>query len=239
MIFPAIDLYKGQSVRLYKGDYQEVTLINKDPVSQSQDISKVVKQLHLVDLNGAKEGTPENFEIIKQIRQNFTGFLELGGGIRDYKTAQRYLNLGIDRIIIGSAAIEDPNLVKQLLNEFGSKRIVIGIDGKDGKVAVNGWINQSQIKMSDLVSEMSKFGAKYFIVTDVERDGTMTGPNLDLLMSLTQKLPQINLVASGGVRDLRDLHQLKALGIKDVIIGKALYEKTITLEQIAEVENVS
>lgn len=239
MIFPAIDLYKGQSVRLYKGDYQEVTLINKDPVEQAKEIFKNVQQLHLVDLNGAKSGLPENFEIIKQIRQNFTGFLELGGGIRDYKIAKKYLDLGIDRIIIGSAAIENPELVKQLLKDFGGDRIVIGIDGKNGKVAVNGWIDQSQIKMSDLISEMSNFGAKSFIVTDVERDGTMTGPNLDLLMNLSQKLPQINLVASGGIRDLRDLHQLKALGIRDVIIGKALYEKTITLEQIAEVENVS
>jgi len=239
MIFPAIDLYKGQSVRLFKGDYKEVTLINKDPVAQAKEIFQTVKQLHLVDLNGAKSGVPENLEIIKQIRQNFGGFLELGGGIRDYNTAKEYLDMGIDRIIIGSAAIEDPKLVKKLLNEYGGDRIVIGIDGKDGKVAVNGWLDQSQIKMSDLISEMVNFGAKSFIVTDVNRDGTMTGPNLDLLMSLTQKLPQINVVASGGVRDLRDLHQLKALGIRDVIIGKALYENTITLEQIAEVENVS
>ncbi|MFD1419303.1 1-(5-phosphoribosyl)-5-[(5-phosphoribosylamino)methylideneamino]imidazole-4-carboxamide isomerase [Companilactobacillus keshanensis] len=239
MIFPAIDLYKGQSVRLFKGDYKEVTLINKDPVEQAKEIFQTVRQLHLVDLNGAKTGAPENIEIIKQIRQNFGGFLELGGGIRDYKTAKGYLDMGIDRIIIGSAAIEDPKLVKKLLKEYGGDRIVIGIDGKDGNVAVNGWIDQSQIKMSDLISEMVNFGAKSFIVTDVNRDGTMTGPNLDLLMSLTQKLPNINIVASGGVRDLRDLHQLKALGIHDVIIGKALYEKTITLEQIAEVENAS
>lgn len=239
MIFPAIDLYKGQSVRLYKGDYEKVTLIDNDPVAQAKKIFTKVPQLHLVDLNGAKTGSPENFEIIKQIRENFPGFIELGGGIRNYQTAQRYLKLGIDRIILGSAAIEDAALVKKLLAEFGSDRIVIGIDGKNGKVAVNGWIDQSQIKMTDLILEMSNFGAKSFIVTDVDRDGTMTGPNLDLLMSLSQRLPQINLVASGGVRDAKDLHQLKALGIKDVIIGKALYEKTITLEEIAEVENVS
>lgn len=237
MIFPAIDLHNGQSVRLFKGDYQKITLINKDPVKQSQDIlSAGVNQLHLVDLDGAKVGQPKNYEVIKKIRQNFTGFLELGGGIRDYKTAKEYLDLGIDRIIIGSAAIEEPQFVKDLLKKYGGERIVIGVDGNDGKVAVNGWIEQSDISMENLIKVMVDSGAKHFIVTDVSRDGTMTGPNLDLLWKLKQDIPQVNLVASGGIRDLRDLHQLKAFGLVDVIIGKALYEGSITLEQIAEVE---
>lgn len=237
MILPAIDLHNGQSVRLYQGDYQQVTLINKDPVIQAENIYATgVHQLHLVDLDGAKSGQVENYLIIKKIRQKFQGFLELGGGIRDQKTAKTYLDMGIDRVIIGSAALEDPDMVKELLQQYGAERIVIGVDGKDGKVAVNGWLEQSDVSMEQLIKEMINYGAKSFIVTDVKRDGTMEGPNLDLLMKLTQKLPQANIVASGGVRDLKDLHNLKALGIRDVIIGKALYEKTITLENIAEVE---
>lgn len=237
MILPAIDLHNGQSVRLYQGDYQQVTLINKDPVIQAENIYATgVHHLHLVDLDGAKSGQVENYLIIKKIRQKFQGFLELGGGIRDQKTAKTYLDMGIYRVIIGSAALEDPDMVKELLQQYGAERIVIGVDGKDGKVAVNGWLEQSDVSMEQLIKEMIKYGAKSFIVTDVKRDGTMEGPNLDLLMKLTQKLPQANIVASGGVRDLKDLHNLKALGIRDVIIGKALYEKTITLENIAEVE---
>lgn len=240
MIFPAIDLKDGQSVRLFKGDYQKVTLINEDPIKQAQMIfDSGVHQLHLVDLDGAKTGQPENLETIKKLRQKFAGFLELGGGIRDYKTAQQYLELGIDRIIIGSAALKSPQLVKRLLSEYGGKRIVIGIDGKNGKVAIDGWLDQSEVLMTTLIKAMMKYQAQSFIVTDVDRDGTMKGPNLDLLMSLKQEIPGINIVASGGIRNLQDLHNLKALGIADVIIGKALFEQTITLKQIAEVqENV-
>ncbi|AKP68155.1 1-(5-phosphoribosyl)-5-[(5-phosphoribosylamino)methylideneamino]imidazole-4-carboxamide isomerase [Companilactobacillus ginsenosidimutans] len=238
MIFPAIDLHNGQSVRLYQGDYNKVTLINNDPVAQAKDIyAKGVKQLHLVDLDGAKTGRPENYTIISDIRKNFSGFLELGGGIRDDKIARMYLDLGVDRIIIGSAALENPDFVKDLLKKYGGDRIVIGVDGSNGKVAVNGWLEQSDVLMEDLIQTMMDFGGKSFIVTDVARDGTMEGPNLDLLMHLSQKLPEANLVASGGIRNLKDLHNLKALSITDVIIGKALYEKTITLEDIAEVEN--
>lgn len=238
MIFPAIDLHNGQSVRLYQGDYDQVTLINDDPVAQAKNIlDQGVKQLHLVDLDGAKTGKPENYTVISDIRHSFKGFLELGGGIRDEKIARMYLDLGIDRIIIGSAAIEKPQLVKKLLKEYGGDRIVIGVDGNNGQVAVNGWLEQSNVKMEDLIQEMMDYQAKSFIVTDVARDGTMQGPNLDLLMELSQKLPKANLVASGGIRGLKDLHNLKALGIRDVIIGKALYEQTITLKDIAEVES--
>ncbi|WP_334330059.1 1-(5-phosphoribosyl)-5-[(5-phosphoribosylamino)methylideneamino]imidazole-4-carboxamide isomerase [Companilactobacillus sp. HBUAS59699] len=236
MIFPAIDLHNGQSVRLFKGNYKQVTLINKDPLEQVKKIASYeVNQLHIVDLDGAKLGKPQNYQIIKEIRQNFSGFIEAGGGIRNYQTAQNYLELGIDRIIIGSAAIEEPAFVKSLLREYGSDRIVISVDGVNGKVAVNGWLEQLNVEMESLIKVMAESGAKHFIVTDVSRDGTMTGPNLDLLFKLKQDMPQINFIANGGIRDLRDLHHLKAFGLTDVIIGKGLYEGTITLEQIAKV----
>lgn len=237
MIFPAIDLKNGQSVRLYQGDYQAVTTINEEPIQQALEINKAgIKQLHLVDLDGAKSGQPENLPMIKQIRQNFRGFLELGGGIRTYQIAQQYLNLGIDRIVIGSAALKNPQLVKQLLDDFGSQKIAIGIDGKNGQVATEGWLEQSDVKMSSLISKMNEFGAENFIVTDVSRDGAMQGPNLDLLTNLREAIPQVNLIASGGIRNVEDLKALQKMGIEESIIGKALFEKTISLSQILEVE---
>jgi len=237
MIFPAIDLKNGQSVRLFQGNYQAVTTINEEPIQQALQIdTSGINQLHLVDLDGAKSGQPENFTTIKQIRQSFKGFLELGGGIRTYQIAQQYLELGIDRIVIGSAALKNPQLVKQLLNDFGKQKIAIGIDGKNGQVATEGWLEQSNVKMTDLISKMNEFGAQNFIVTDVSRDGTMQGPNLDLLANLKEELPQVNLIASGGIRNVEDLKALKKMGIEESIIGKALFEKTISLAQILEVE---
>jgi phosphoribosylformimino-5-aminoimidazole carboxamide ribotide isomerase len=237
MIFPAIDLKNGQSVRLFQGNYQAVTTINEEPIQQALQIdASGINQLHLVDLDGAKSGQPENFTTIKQIRQSFKGFLELGGGIRTYQIAQQYLELGIYRIVIGSAALKNPQLVKQLLNDFGKQKIAIGIDGKNGQVATEGWLEQSNVKMTDLISKMNEFGAQNFIVTDVSRDGTMQGPNLDLLANLKEELPQVNLIASGGIRNVEDLKALKKMGIEESIIGKALFEKTISLAQILEVE---
>ena len=237
MIFPAIDLKAGQSVRLYQGDYAQTTLINADPVVQAQQINAAgLQQLHLVDLDGAKSGQPENLATVTAIRQAFDGVLELGGGIRSYDLAQRYLELGVDRLILGSAALTDPALVRRLLQDFGGDRIVIGVDGQNGQVAINGWLEQSQTKMSTLIAQMMMSGAKNFIVTDVARDGTMQGPNLDLLAQLHAKLPAANLVASGGIRDLADVQALQALGIRDAIIGKALYEGTVTLDELAGVD---
>jgi len=237
MIFPAIDLKAGQSVRLYQGDYNQTTLINADPVVQAQQITAAgLRQLHVVDLDGAKSGQPENIATVTAIRAAFNGILELGGGIRSYDLAQRYLKLGVDRLILGSAALTDPALVQQLLADFGGDRIVIGVDGQNGQVAINGWLEQSQTKMSQLIATMMASGAKHFIVTDVARDGTMTGPNVALLAQLQAKLPNANLVASGGIRNLTDVQTLQAMGIRDVIIGKALYEGTVTLAELAEVD---
>ncbi|MDN6967318.1 1-(5-phosphoribosyl)-5-[(5-phosphoribosylamino)methylideneamino]imidazole-4-carboxamide isomerase [Oenococcus sp. UCMA 17063] len=236
MIFPAIDLHAGRSVRLYQGDLNRATLVNPDPVAQAQQINAAgLHQLHLVDLDGAMTGQPENYPTISAIRTAFNGMLELGGGIRNYELATRYLKLGIDRLILGSTALTNPALVKRLLAEFGGDRIVIGIDGQNGYVAINGWLDQSQMKMSRLMKLMFASGAKNFIVTDVARDGTMQGPNLELYRALHVKLPIANLIASGGIRNLLDIQTLQELGLSDIIIGKALAVGTITLVDLAEV----
>ena len=234
MIFPAIDLQDGRSVRLYKGDFAQETVINPDPVGQAKQYEDAkVGALHLVDLDGAKAGKPVNVDIVKAVRKAFTGILEIGGGIRDKAAVDLYLGLGVDRVILGSVALKNPELTKQVIAEYGAERIVIGVDGKNGKVAAEGWLDQSDVPMTDLIGAMVKGGAKYFIVTDVDRDGTMQGANEDLLGNLQKEFPTARIVASGGVRNLEDIKSLEAKGVMDSIVGKALYEGTITLEEIA------
>lgn len=235
MIFPAIDLQDGRSVRLYKGDFAQETVINPDPVDQAKQYEDAkVGALHLVDLDGAKAGQPVNVDIVKAVRQAFTGILEIGGGIRNKAAVDLYLGLGVDRVILGSVALKNPELTKQVIAEYGAERIVIGVDGKNGKVAAEGWLDQSNVPMTDLIGAMIEGGAKCFIVTDVDRDGTMQGANEDLLGDLQKEFPTARIVASGGVRNLADIKSLEAKGVKDSIVGKALYEGTITLEEIAE-----
>ena len=245
MIFPAIDLQDGRSVRLYKGDFAKETIINPDPVDQaSQYEAAGVGALHLVDLDGAKAGKPVNVDIVKRVRAAFTGVLEIGGGIRDKAAVDLYLEMGVNRVILGSVALKNPELTKQVIAEYGPERIVIGVDGKNGKVAAEGWLDQSDVPMTDLIGAMVAAGAKRseerrvgkecnFIVTDVDRDGTMQGANEDLLGSLQDQFPTARIVASGGVRNLEDIKNLEQRGVVDSIVGKALYEGTITLEEIA------
>ena len=234
MIFPAIDLQDGRSVRLYKGDFAKETIINPNPVDQaSQYESAGVGALHLVDLDGAKAGKPVNVDIVKNVRAAFTGILEIGGGIRDKAAVDLYLEMGVNRVILGSVALKNPELTKEVVAEYGAERIVIGVDGKDGKVAAEGWLDQSDVPMTDLIGAMVAAGAKYFIVTDVDRDGTMQGANEALLSSLQDQFPTARIVASGGVRNLEDIKNLEKCGVVDSIVGKALYEGTITLEEIA------
>ena len=231
MIFPAIDLQDGRSVRLYKGDFAKETIINPDPVDQaSQYEAAGVGALHLVDLDGAKAGKPVNVDIVKRVRAAFRGVLEIGGGIRDKDAVDLYLEMGVNRVILGSVALKNPELTKQVIAEYGPERIVIGVDGKNGKVAAEGWLDQSDVPMTDLIGAMVAAGAKYFIVTDVDRDGTMQGANEDLLGSLQEQFPTARIVASGGVRHLEDIKNLEKRGVVDSIVGKALYEGTITLD---------
>lgn len=235
MIFPAIDLQNGRSVRLYKGDFEKETIINPDPVDQAQQYEAAgVQALHLVDLDGAKAGKPVNTDVAKRVRAAFSGILEIGGGIRDEAAVKLYMDMGIDRIILGSVALKNPELTKNLLKTYGGERIVIGVDGFDGKVATEGWLEQSDVTMSALISVMMEAGAKHFIVTDVNRDGTMQGANEDLLESLQKEFPNGNIIASGGIRNADDIRSLQSKGIKDSVLGKALYEGTITLEEIAD-----
>lgn len=238
MIFPAIDLQKGQSVRLYQGDFNQSRLVDGKPAKQAAVINQQgINRLHLVDLDGAKVGRPQNLSTVRQITEQFQGMIEIGGGIRDTETINRYLSLKISRVILGSVALENPQFTKEALQQFGSDQIAIGVDGSNGKVATEGWLDQSVTPMADLISEMIQAGAKNFIVTDVAKDGTMTGPNLNLLSSLQSQFPKANIIASGGIRNLADIKALQKAGIKDMIAGMSLAQGTLTLQEVKEVND--
>ncbi|MBW1606410.1 1-(5-phosphoribosyl)-5-[(5-phosphoribosylamino)methylideneamino]imidazole-4-carboxamide isomerase [Lactobacillus sp. Sy-1] len=236
MIYPAIDLKSGNSIRLYQGDYDQSTLINADPLDQARSISASgINALHVVDLDGAKDGQPVNAELVTKIAEIINGTTEIGGGIRTEATIESYLTGGVQRVILGSVALKDPEFTTAMLTKYGSDRITIGIDGLNGLVATDGWLNQSSVKMAELINAMAAAGANRFIVTDTATDGTLAGPNFKLLGGLHQQFPDLTIVASGGVRDVADVLKLQSLGLNDVIVGKALAAKQLTLKQVAEV----
>lgn len=236
MWIPAIDLSAGQSVRLYQGDFDQKTLINRNPLDQAMAIQQAgLTRLHLVDLDGAKAGNPQNLSAIKQLVEKTNLLIELGGGIRTAEQIKRYLELGIDRVIIGSAAVNDPGLVSDSIRQYGSDKIVIGVDGKEGIVATQGWLDTETISVAELIERMIKLGAQYFIVTDISRDGTMQGPNVEQLVELKARYPSIELIASGGIRNITDLQTLLASGISSAVIGKALSNGGLALEQLKKV----
>ena len=236
MILPAIDLLGGQSVRLLQGNYNAVTVVDSDPIAQAKKIDKAgLHALHVVDLDGAKSGLAANLKTILSIRQNFTGFLEVGGGIRTLDQVEQYYNAGINRVILGSVALKNPTLVRQAVEKYG-ELIAVGIDGKDGKIATEGWLEQSNISFETLLSAMIAIGVKHFIVTDVVRDGMLQGPNIDLLVKLQQHFVTANIIASGGIAQMSDLVALNQAGIQDIIVGKALASGSISLTQLAELE---
>ena len=222
-IIPAIDLKNQKSVRLYQGDFRKTTVINDSPLDQAMAIEDAgLTNLHLVDLDGAKSGRPVNRALIEQICAQTKLKVEVGGGIRSLSQINAYLTSGVSRVILGSAALNDPQVVHRAIAQFGADQIVVGIDGLNGRVAVSGWLEQSSVEMSELMGAMVAFGVTTFIVTDISRDGTMTGPNTDQLKKFQSKFPQATVVASGGIRNVADLKELEAAGIKAAIVGKAM-----------------
>lgn len=235
IIYPAIDLYEGQAVRLVKGDYNQKTVYSNDPAEVALDFkAKGALRIHAVDLEGAKLGGTPNFETVLKIKEKSGLFVEIGGGIRDLETIRRYLNAGIDRVILGTAAVEQPELVKAAVSEFG-ERIAVGIDLKDGFVAIRGWLESSALKAGEFLESMRTLGVRTVIVTDISRDGMMQGPNRLLYKELSEAYPDIDLIASGGVSDIDDIRNLKTLGIHGAIVGKAYYTGAVDLKEAIEV----
>ncbi|MBP3392689.1 MAG: 1-(5-phosphoribosyl)-5-[(5-phosphoribosylamino)methylideneamino]imidazole-4-carboxamide isomerase, partial [Clostridia bacterium] len=210
LIFPAIDLYEGKAVRLFKGDYAQMTVYNDDPVSVVQDFAAAgATHVHLVDLEGARTGDTPNFETVRKIKQESGLFCEIGGGVRSHEVIRRYLDAGIDRVILGTAAVTEPGFVETAVREHGDK-IAVGVDIRDGYVAVKGWTEKSAMKALDFCEKMQKIGVKTLICTDISRDGAMQGTNVELYRELSQRFC-MNIVASGGVSSMDDVKRLTAM----------------------------
>ncbi|MBC1806710.1 1-(5-phosphoribosyl)-5-[(5-phosphoribosylamino)methylideneamino]imidazole-4-carboxamide isomerase [Listeria sp. FSL L7-0993] len=234
-IFPAIDLKNGQCVRLFQGDFSKQTVVNEDPIAQAKAFaSNGATYLHIVDLDGALEGRPVNLEIIKKMQTVAKIPVQVGGGIRSMAQVDYYLESGVNRVIIGSAALTNPDFLRAAVQKYGSK-IAAGIDAKNGFVATSGWLDVSQVSYLDLAKRMEEMDVETIIYTDISRDGTLTGPNLEQMAAL-QKHVSINLVASGGVSSRADLEALAKLGLYGAIAGKALYNGNISMSDVVEVE---
>ena len=233
-LFPAIDLYEGKAVRLYKGDYAQMTVYNNDPAAVAADFAAAGAQcIHIVDLEGAKSGTTPNFDTVCKIKAASGLFCEIGGGIRSMEVIDRYLSAGIDRVILGTAAVGNLDFVKDAVDKYGD-RIAVGADLKDGYVAVKGWIEKTDLLATDFFRQMQDVGVKTVICTDISKDGAMMGTNLALYRSLSQTF-SMQIVASGGVSSLEDVKKLNEMELYGAIIGKAYYTGAIDLRQAIEV----
>ena len=233
-IFPAIDLFEGKAVRLYKGDYEKITVYSERPWEIAEDFAKSgAKFIHLVDLEGAKNGKTPNIETIKKIVSASGLFTEVGGGIRSMETVDTYLSSGVDRVILGTAALNDREFLKEALSKYG-ERIAVGADIKDGKIAVKGWTETSNTDVYDFCADMEALGVSTIICTDISKDGAMMGTNHELYRELTGRF-KINFIASGGVSSIEDVEKLTKLGIYGAIIGKAYYTGAINLGEALEV----
>ena len=229
-IFPAIDLYEGKAVRLYKGLYNELTVYNNDPLSVALDFEAAgAKYLHLVDLEGARDGGTPNLEVIKRIREGTSLFIEVGGGIRSLSVIEKYLSIGVSRVILGTAALTDRDMLKEALALYG-ERIAVGADVKDGNIAIKGWTERSDVSLDEFMSDMQTLGVKTVICTDISKDGAMIGTNRALYRSLSEKY-DIDIIASGGVSSLDDVSALSDMQLYGAIIGKAYYTGAISLQE--------
>ena len=233
-IFPAIDLYDKKAVRLYKGDYNQMTVYSERPWEIALDFQKAGAEfIHVVDLEGAKNGDTPNLEVVKKIASETNLFLEIGGGIRSIEVVKTYLENGANRVILGTSAVTDQNFLKEAVRLYGDK-IAVGADVKDGYVAIKGWVEKSQYTLDEFLSMIEKIGVRTVICTDISKDGAMKGTNLELYKELNQKY-SLDIIASGGVSAISDIKSLKGMNMYGAIIGKAYYTGAIDLKEAIEV----
>ena len=234
LIYPAIDLYQGKAVRLYKGDYAQMTIYSNNPPEIGLDFtSKGATHIHLVDLEGAKSGETPNFDTVLAIKAATGAFCEIGGGIRSMEVIDRYLSAGLDRVILGTAAVTEPGFVEKAVKKHGEK-IAVGIDIKDGFVAIKGWTEKSALNAMEFAERMHQIGVKTLICTDISKDGAMEGANHSLYQTLKDRFA-MQIIASGGVSSLEDVKKLATMEIHGAIIGKAYYTGAIDLKEAIEV----
>jgi phosphoribosylformimino-5-aminoimidazole carboxamide ribotide isomerase len=232
-VIPAIDILDGRCVRLYQGDYEQSEVFGEDPFEVAQQwYNQGAKFLHVVDLNGAREGSPKNLKMIEAIARSIPIHVQVGGGMRDRNHVMAVLGTGVSRVILGTVAVEQPQMVADICAEFPGQ-ILVGIDARDGKVATRGWMNTSEVFAAELALRMAAIGVAGIVYTDIYRDGTMQGPNLDALRQLASSV-SVPVIASGGISSITDLLSLLALaplGVSGAIVGKAIYTGDIQLKE--------
>lgn len=234
ILFPAIDLYEKKAVRLLKGNYENMTVYSEDPLAVAKEFERCgASHIHLVDLEGAKDGTTPNLPVVGRIARETGLFVEIGGGIRSMETVKRYFSCGVSRVILGTAAVTDEKLLQEAVVQYGEK-IAVGADVKDGMVAIRGWQEKSEYSLEAFLEKMQKTGVRNIICTDISRDGAMKGTNLELYRRLSEKYP-LDLTASGGVSTLEDIAALREMKLYGAIIGKAYYTGAIDLKKAIEV----
>ena len=234
ILFPAIDLYDRKAVRLYKGDYNQMTVYSENPIEIARDFSSCgATHIHMVDLEGAKDGTTPNLSIVEQIAKETDLFVEIGGGIRNMETVEKYLSCGVSRVILGTAAVTDPSFLEKAVATYGNK-IAVGADVKDGKIAIKGWLENSAYTLDDFMARLETLGVSNVICTDISKDGAMKGTNRELYRELFRKY-SVSITASGGVSDLDDIAALREMELYGAIIGKAYYTGAINLKEALEV----
>lgn len=233
-IIPAIDLIGGKAVRLQKGDYNKVTVYSDSPAEVAESFERDgAKLLHVVDLDGAKDGTTANFDTVKEIIRRTGLSVEIGGGVRNIERVKKYIDIGVDRVIIGTAAVTDPDFLREAVRLYGEK-IVVGVDVKDGYVAIKGWLEVSEVSCNDFCEHLSSLGVKTVICTDISKDGMMSGTNLELYRDLNERFG-MNIIASGGVSTLDDVRALGKMNMYGAILGKALYTGAVKLTDAVSV----
>ena len=234
ILFPAIDLFEKKAVRLYKGDYANMTVYSENPIEIARDFEACgCTHIHMVDLEGAKDGTTPNLSIVEQVARETSLFVEIGGGIRNMETVERYLNAGVSRVILGTAAVNDEAFLREAVGKYGEK-IAVGADVKDGYIAIKGWLETSAVTLEDFLQKMESIGVRNIICTDISKDGAMKGTNLALYKSLSEKF-RLDITASGGVSSMEDIRQLRQMDLYGAIIGKAYYTGAIDLKEALEV----
>ena len=234
LLFPAIDLYGGKAVRLLRGDYRQMTVYDDQPLNVAKKFEDAgAKCLHVVDLEGAKEGSVPHLPLIAEILKKTNLFVEVGGGIRSDDVLAQYMEIGVHRAILGTAAVEDEAFLMRSIEKYGD-RIAVGIDVRDGFVSIRGWTENSAFTTDDFVRKMEKAGVSTIICTDISKDGAMKGTNTDLYRHLSE-ITSMNVTASGGVSTLKDIHDLNALGLYGAILGKALYEGAFDLDEALKI----
>lgn len=230
IILPAIDLKDEKCVRLEQGDYNKVEVFSEDPIAMAKSFeAKGAKYLHMVDLDGAKEGSQKNFDIIKKVREAINIPIQVGGGIRDEDRIKKLLDLGVDRVILGTVAVENPNFLKEMIDKYG-EHIAVSVDAKNGRVATRGWLEDSGVNAINFVKDLEDLGLKTLVFTDISKDGMMEGTNLELYKDLNKF--NIDIIASGGVSRKYDIEELLKIGVYGAIVGKAIYAGALDLEEV-------